>query len=157
MDEFEELYREHFSGVYRYALSLCRNAALAEELTQETFFRAMENLDGFRGQCSLFVWLCQIAKNRYITLCRKRKHLSNEESPETSGAGPEANLMDREDAKRLHRLLHELPEPYKEVFSLRVFGELPFSQIGELFGKSDGWARLIFYRAKNELRRQINE
>lgn len=157
MDEFEELYREHFSGVYRYALSLCRNAALAEELTQETFFRAMENLDGFRGQCSLFAWLCQIAKNQYLTLCRKRKHLSDVEAPEASGAGPEAELFDREDAKRLHRLLHELPEPYKEVFSLRVFGELPFSQIGELFGKSDGWARLIFYRAKNELRRQINE
>ena len=157
MDEFEELYREHFSGVYRYALSLCRNAALAEELTQETFFRAMENMDGFRGQCSLFVWLCQITKNQYLTLCRKRKHLSEEEAPEASGEGPEADLFDREDARQLHRLLHGLPEPYKEVFSLRVFGELPFSQIGELFGKSDGWARLIFYRAKNELRRQIDE
>ena len=157
MDEFEELYREHFSGVYRYALSLCRNAALAEELTQETFFRAMENLDGFRGQCSLFVWLCQITKNRYLTLCRKRKRLTDEKAPEPSGEGPEAELMEREDAKRLHRLLHELPEPYREVFSLRVFGELPFSQIGELFGKSDGWARLIFYRAKNELRRRFDE
>lgn len=156
MDEFEELYREHFSGVYRYALSLCRNAALAEELTQETFFRAMENLDGFRGQCNLFVWLCQITKNQYLTLCRKRKRLTDEETPEASGVGPEADFIDREDAERLHRLLHELPEPYKEVFSLRVFGELPFAQIGELFGKSDGWARLIFYRAKKELRRRFD-
>lgn len=157
MDEFEAMYREHFSGVYRYALALCRDTALAEELTQETFFRAMENLEGFRGQCSLFVWLCQITKNQYFTLCRKRKRLSDEGVPEDSGGSTEADLFEREDARLLHRLLHELPEPYKEVFSLRVFGELPFAQIGELFGKSDGWARLIFYRAKNELRRQLDE
>lgn len=157
MDEFEDIYRKHFSGVYRYALSLCRNEALAEELTQNTFFKAMENLDGFRGQSSLFAWLCQITKNQYITLCRKRKRLSDEEIPEGTGASLEADLLEREDSRRLHRLLHELPEPYREVFTLRVFGELPFAQIGELFGKSDGWARLIFYRAKNELRRRFDE
>ena len=156
MDAFEDIYRKHFDSVYRYALGLCRDQALAEELTQETFFRVMENMDGFRGQCSLFVWLCQITKNCWYSLCRKRKRLAAEEMPEKSGESMEADLFEREDARRLHQLLHELPEPYKEVFSLRVFGELPFAQIGELFRKSDGWARLIFYRAKNELRRQLD-
>ena len=69
----------------------------------------------------------------------------------------EGQLLERETAWELHKLLHRLDEPYKEVFSLRVFGELSFSQIGQLFGKSDSWARLIFYRAKTELRRRADE
>ena len=156
MEQFEDVYREHFISVYRFALSLCRDEALAEELTQETFFRAMEHLDSYRGQSSVFVWLCQIAKNRYYSLCRKRKHIVPA-APEAGDAGIESAFLERDDARRLHRLLHELREPYKEVFSLRVFGELPFSQIGELFEKSESWARLVFYRAKNELRRQMDE
>ena len=157
MEEFEEVYREYFGSVYRFALGLCRDEALAEEITQETFFRAMENRSSFRGQSSVFVWLCQIAKNRYYTLLRKRKHLCDADADGVSNADVENGFLEQEDALRLHRLLHALKEPYKEVFSLRVFGELPFSQIGELFGKSDSWARLVFYRAKNELRRQMDE
>ena len=157
MDDFEDIYREYFGGVYRFALGLCRDEALAEEITQETFFRAMENLDGFRGQCSVFVWLCQIAKNYYYGLLRKRKRRPEIEAAEDAGADVEHGFLEQDEARRLHRLLHELKEPYKEVFSLRVFGELPFAQIGELFGKSDSWARLVFYRAKNELRRKMDE
>ncbi len=160
MEDLEDIYRGYFDPVYRYALSLCRDAALAEEITQETFFRAMEGLDGFRGGCSAYAWLCRIAKNAYFSLLRKRRHRADGETvPDTAdpAPGPEEALLTGSDAQRLHRLLHELREPYKEVFTLRVFGELPFGRIGELFGKSDSWARLIFYRAKNELRRQMDE
>ena len=157
MEEFEDIYREYFGSVYRFALGLCRDETLAEEITQETFFRAMENRSGFRGQSSLFVWLCQIAKNYYFTLLRKQKRRLGNETAEGTSEDIEHGFLEQEDARRLHRLLHELKEPYKEVFSLRVFGELPFTQIGELFGKSDSWARLVFYRAKNELRRQMDE
>lgn len=156
MTEFEDIYREQFVGVYRYVLSLCRNEAMAEEITQETFCRAMESFDSFRGDCKVFVWLCQIAKNVYFALCRKQKHLTdNDRFQEDTAPDMEGDYMDRDTAYRLHQYLHSLDEPYKEVFSLRVFGELPYSQIGELFGKTDSWARLIFYRAKNQLRRKM--
>ena len=158
--DFEAIYTEHFFSVYKYILSLCRDAALAEEITQETFYRAMENFSRFRGESTLFVWLCQIGKNTYYRHTRRQKRFSPEPTEEvlsgTEGT-MEERLSDREDAKRLHHLLHDLPEPYKEVFTLRTFGELPFSQIGELFGKTDSWARLVYYRAKNELRRKFNE
>ena len=78
-----------------------RDQALAEELTQETFFRAMENMDGFRGQCSLFVWLCQITKNCGYSLCRKRKRQADEEMPEKSGESMEEDLFEREDASHV--------------------------------------------------------
>lgn len=158
--DFEAIYKEHFFGVYKYILSLCRDVSLAEEITQETFYRAMESFSRFRGDSTLFVWLCQIAKNTWYRHQRRQKRFVPELSEEVRPAAEssmEERFSDREDAKRLHRLLHALEEPYREVFALRTFGELPFSQIGELFGKTDGWARLVFYRAKNELRRKFDE
>lgn len=160
MADFEEIYTLHFQNVYKYVFSLCRDETLAEEITQEAFCRAMEHLNRFDGKCTLYVWLCQIAKNTYFTYLKKQKRFVPEAEAqlhEQQETDFETMLFDKESAWIIHKLLHELTEPYKEVFSLRVFGELPFSQIGELFGKSDSWARLIFYRAKKEIRRGFDE
>lgn len=160
MGDFEAIYVRHFDGVYKYVFSLCRNETVAEEITQETFYRAMEHIDKFEGKCKLYVWLCQIAKNTFLTYVKKQKRHVSETDIDLSRqieASFENEILDKETVWKLHKLLHELSDPYKEVFSLRVFGELPFSQIGELFGKSDSWARLIFYRAKKELRRNLDE
>lgn len=160
MEDFEVIYVQHFDGVYKYVFSLCRNETIAEEITQEAFYRAMEHIDKFEGNCKLFVWLCQIAKNTFLTYVKKQKrHISETDIDLSQQVEPsfESEVLDKETVWKLHKLLHDLSEPYKEVFSLRVFGELPFSQIGELFGKSDSWARLIFYRAKKELRRGLDE
>lgn len=158
MTDFEAIYTTYFDSVYQYTLSLCRDPHTAEEITQEAFYKAMTHLDRFDGRCRLYVWLCQIAKNTYLTYARRQRR----RAPAPEGDGPsqpgfEDEVLDRGSAWELHKRLHQLREPYKEVFSLRVFGELSFSQIGQLFGKSDSWARLIFYRAKTELRRQADE
>lgn len=160
MEDFEAIYVQYFDGVYKYVFSLCRNETIAEEITQEAFYRAMEHIDKFEGKCKLYVWLCQIAKNTFLTYAKKQKRYVSETDIDLSQQiepSFENEILDKETLWKLHKLLHGLSEPYKEVFSLRVFGELPFSQIGELFGKSDSWARLIFYRAKKELRRGLDE
>ena len=160
MTDFEIIYMEHFHNVYKYVFSLCRNESVAEEITQETFCKAVEHMDHFNGKCTLYVWLCQIAKNTYFTYAKKQKrHVPEADIDMLQQPGPdfENQLFEKEAIWQLHKQLHQLKEPYKEVFSLRVFGELPFSQIGELFGKTDSWARLIFYRAKKELRRDFDE
>lgn len=151
MTDFEPIYEKHFTLVYRYLLSLCRNSTLAEELTQESFLKAMEAIGSFDGHCKLSVWLCQIAKNSYFSHLRRQKRAVPEEGFAAPEPDPEQRLLDREQLRLLHRLLHELPEPYKEVFSLRIFGELPFAQIAELFGKTESWARVTFYRAKQKI------
>ena len=151
MPDFEEVYRRYFADVYKYVLALSRDEATAEEVTQETFFKALTAIDDFRGDCQLRVWLCQIARNQYLSLCRERKRFGVA-AEEPGDDGIEAGFDDREDAKKLHRLLHGLPEPYKEVFSLRTFGELPFAQIGELFGKTESWARVTYFRARQKLK-----
>lgn len=157
MTDFGEIYEEYFSDVYKYVISLCRNEAIAEEVTQETFFKAMVQIDKFNGSCKLHVWLCQIAKNTYFSLYNKQKRIVSDidiNQPDTA-INLESDYFDKDTAKRLHFILHGLDEPYKEVFTLRVFGELPFAQIGDLFGKTDSWARLVFYRAKKQLQEEM--
>lgn len=155
MEEFEAVYRRYFADVYRYALALSRDVHTAEEVTQETFFKALTAIDSFRGQCPLRVWLCRIARNQYLTLCRERARYT-EEAGERGDGGIEEGFARQETARQLHRLLHDLPEPYKEVFSLRTFGELPFSQIGELFGKTESWARVTYFRARGKLKEGLD-
>lgn len=153
MQNFGDIYTEHFSNVYKYVLAISGDETIAEEITQETFFKAMRNIKQFNGTCKLYVWLCQIAKNTYYSYCKKQRRVTTDIDLELSDVSVdlEADYLDKDTTRRLHILLHNLNEPYKEVFTLRVFGELPFSQIGELFGKTDSWARLIFYRAKKQL------
>lgn len=155
MTDFEAIYELYFKDVYRYALSLAKNETLAEEITQETFFKALKSIDRFDGRCRLYVWLCQIAKNTYLNLLKKeRKHrqfAETDESPENI----ELDFVNQESALEIHRILHRLEEPYKEVFSLRTFGELSFLQIAALFGKTESWARVTYYRAKCKIKEEL--
>lgn len=154
MEDFQEVYDLYFRDVYKYALSLSRDPHVAEEITQETFFKALKSIDSFRGQCRLYVWLCQIAKNTYLTYAGKHSREAPERE-EAAGESPEERLLRHETAFEIHRLLHALQEPYKEVFSLRVFGELSFRQIGELFGKTESWARVTYHRARLKIKEEM--
>ncbi len=154
MSDFQEVYDLYFKDVYKYALSLSRDPHIAEEITQETFFKALKHIDSFRGQCRLYVWLCQIAKNTYLTDLQKRSR-STPQREEATEDSLEEGLLTKESAFEIHKALHRLPEPYKEVFSLRVFGELPFSQIGQLFGKTESWARVTYHRARLKIKEEF--
>ncbi len=157
MPPFEELYRAYFTEVYRYALALCRHKETAEDVTAETFLKAMRRLGSFRGDCDFKVWLFTIAKNTYYSMLRKDANLTGEPPEETAADAPtpEDTVLQSAEVMEIHRALHALPEPYKEVFSLRAFGELSFRQIGELFGKTEHWACVTYHRAKEKLRQEL--
>lgn len=160
MEAFEQIYEFYFKDVYKYALTLCHDTKEAEEITQETFCQALSSISSFRGECKMLVWLCQIAKHLYFARCRKEKRISGqtpEEAEESAGLLPEAayaepsieqRLLDDTEAMRIHRHLHSLQEPYKEVFMLRIFGELSYKKIAEIFGRTESWARITYHRAK---------
>lgn len=163
MPDFETVYRRYFQPVYRYLLSLCRDAVLAEEITQATFFAALKKIGAFREDCAVESWLIGIARNQYFDHCRRQKHRAGSpallpEAPQaTADDSPEALFMQSETTGLFHRLLHALPEPYKEVFMLRVYGEMNFAAIAGLFQKTESWARITYYRAKQKLQSQIRE
>ncbi len=155
MAEFEEVYQLYFQDVYKYVLSLTQDEHIAEEITQETFFKALQSINQFNGRCKLYVWLCQIAKNTYFT--HYQRSMKNEQlSPETLHDNSlEERMAERETAFEIHKILHALPDPYNEVFSLRAFGELSYRQIGELFGKTESWARVTYHRARLKIMEEI--
>ncbi len=131
---------------------------VAEEITQETFFKALKSIDKFDGKCKLYVWLCQIAKNTYFSYSTKQKKIlsTTDKTQEYSDAIDIENLLVvKERAIEIHKILHELEEPYKEVFTLRVFGELSFLQIGNLFMKTESWARVTYHRAKKKIKERL--
>ena len=157
--EFEEIYRLYFMDVFRYLRGLTMDEYLAEELTSETFFKAMKGLKSFKGECDVRVWLCQIAKNSYYSYIRKEQKIVSDDgiALQNSGENIEHMFVDKEQAFILYQKLHALKEPYKEVFSLRVFGELSFKEIGMLFQKSEHWACVTFHRAKEKIRGGLQE
>lgn len=162
MTEIERLYRTYFSDIYKYILRLSGSKHVAEDITEDTFFKAMRSIDSFRGECDVRVWLCQIAKNCYYSYVKKNAKLQSiDESELTELPDPSESLMEqmekREEASRIEKILQSVPEPYKEVFGWRVYGELSFKQIGEMFGKTENWACVTYHRARKMIRERMEE
>lgn len=157
MTQFEEIYERYFREVYLYAFALTKNREQAQEITAETFARALEGIDRFRGDCDVRYWLCRIAKNCHTSRLRKDGCLT--ELPENlpQEGSVEQTAIDAALSEQAQAALHALEEPYKEVFMLRVYGELSFRRIGTLFGKTENWACVVFHRARNKLKQQMEE
>ena len=157
MTQFEEIYEVYFREVYLYAFALTKDREQAQEITSETFARALEGIDRFRGDCDVRYWLCRIAKNCYTSQLREDGRLTElpEELPQEGSV--EQNAIDAALSEQAQAALHALEEPYKEVFMLRVYGELSFRRIGALFGKTENWACVVFHRARNKLKERMEE
>ncbi|MBR2481226.1 MAG: sigma-70 family RNA polymerase sigma factor [Oscillospiraceae bacterium] len=153
MLDLDTVYREEGALVYKYLCTLCHDEQLAEELTQETFYQALRSCDRFDGSCKVSTWLCQIAKHLwYRELERRRKHAEPlaEDIPAVDPTAEE-QLQSRETVVELFRRAHDLSAEAREVFLLRLAGELSFREIGEIFGRSENWARVTYYRAKQKV------
>ena len=137
MQSMDEIYQKYAQMVYRYLLSKTRSEDLAEELTQETFYQAIKSIGRYDGSCKISTWLCA--------------------QPGLSGASAETEFLDTENRVELMRKLHSCPEPYREILYLRIFGGLSFKEIGEIMGKTENWARVSYYRAKERLKKEVEE
>ena len=160
--EFEQIYNTYFKSVYLYVMQLSGNEHIAEEITSETFFKAINSIDSFRGDCDMRVWLCQIAKNTYYSYLKKNNKIASaDEADLINTADPDAFVEDQvgtqEEARRIRKVLHKMPEPYKEVFMWRVFGELSFKEIGDIYGKTDNWACVTYHRARKMIQSRLEE
>ena len=156
--DYEKLYNSYYMQVYSYAVALTKNPEQAEEIAQHTFVKALSSKAGYKGKSSELTWLCSIAKNLYYDELRRNQRLSSlgEKLHISSEVDIEQVVSDSDMAFRIHLVLHKLDEPYKEVFQLRVFGELSFSQIATIFGKTESWARVTYHRAKLKIQERMD-
>ncbi len=156
MQNIEQIYEEYFETVYKYLFCLTHNGDIAEELTQETFYRAVKSINSYKGECKISVWLCQIAKNLWYDECKKNKkiakvseeYIENIESNETA----EENVISNDEKMKLYQKMQILDEKTREVIYLRITGELSFKEIGIIMNQTENWARVTFYRGKNKLK-----
>ena len=155
MTEMEEIYRQHAVTVYRYLLSMTHDESLAEELTQETFYQAVRTLDRYDGSCAVSTWLCAVAKNVFRRHCRKHPETVEIQAWDLPGPGSDETVLASAERVDVLRRLHLLPEPGREIMYLRIYGTLAFREIGEIFGKSENWARVTYYRARERLRKEF--
>ena len=157
-DSSEKLFDAYYMKVFSYAMTLTRDRTQAEEITQDTFFRAFATKHRFRGESDEGTWLCAIAKNFFLDKRRRRSRYKtiSDDVPDP-GKDVEKIVEDRDSSFQIHLVLHQLEEPYREVFMLRVFGELSFREIGIIFKKTENWARVTYYRARMKLRERISE
>lgn len=161
--DFEKIYDTYFDDVYLYVRRLSGNEHIADEIASETFFKAMSSIKNFRGECDIRVWLCQIAKNSYFSYLKKNgKTIGFDDVKLQDLADPNALLPrkipnEKEDIRQAQKAVHTLPELYREVFMWRVFADLSFKQIGELFHKTDNWACVTYHRARKMIKNRLEE
>lgn len=160
--EFEQIYSTYFESVYRYIWKLSGDEHIAEEITSETFLKAMKSIEDFRGDCDMRVWICQIAKNTYYSYMKKsHRMVSVDETEFQSITDPNAFIEEQigiqEETRQIRKILHTMSDPYKEVFMWRVFGEMSFKEIGALYGKTDNWACVTYHRARKMIQDRLEE
>lgn len=160
--EFEQLYNAYFKSVYRYIRKLSGDEYVAEEITSETFLKAMKSIGDFRGECDMRVWICEIAKNTYYSYLKKSKRIARVDETELQSiVDPEAFIEEQigiqNETQQIRKILHTMPDPYKEIFMWRVFGELSFKEIGDLYNKTDNWACVTYHRARKMIQSRLEE
>ena len=157
MQSVDELYKQYARTVFKYLKSLAHDDDLAEELTQETFYQAVRSIGRYDGSCKASTWLCAIAKNTFLSHLRKNPPHEDIEETEIPVASAESSALDSIGRIELLKMLHDMGEPYREVIYLSAFGNLSFAEIGEVFGKTENWARVTFYRGKEKMRKETEE
>lgn len=155
--DFEKIYNTYYMKIYSYVMTIIKNTHMAEEITQEVFFKALKTDNPFNGASSEYTYLCAIAKNTCMDMLRKQSK-TQELDTDIPDKTDIFNKMENEDMELIiHQILHNMEEPYKEVFQLRIFGELSFLKIGNIFGKTENWARVTYHRARLKIQERIKE
>ena len=162
VSEFQEIYERYSKSVYRFLLSLTRNETMAEELLQETFYRALLHINQFEGRSSLYTWLCQIGKNAWLKECRKSNYYSkisidDLEEQKSEQLLPEEQVIQKEDYKMVRQAVLQLSEPYKDVFILHAYAQVKLTEIAKMYGKSESWARVTYYRARQQIVQEVSK
>ena len=155
MQDIKQIYEEYFETVNKYLFCLTHDNDISEELTQETFYKAVQKINTYKGKCKMSVWLCQIAKNLWYDQCRKNKKVINIEENLFDVQAPESTenqVISNDEKISLYKKMQKLDEKTREVIYLRITGELTFKEIATILNKTENWARITFYRGKNKLK-----
>ena len=159
MSELQKIYDEYGKPLFRFLLSLTGSREQAEELMQEVFYQALLHIDRFEGRSSLFTWLCQIGKNAWLKEIRRNRRYDDTPYEELrladSTPTPEEAAIRADELRRIRQAVAKLEEPYRDVFILHIFGQRPLKEIAHMYGKSESWARVTYFRARTRIAEEV--
>lgn len=153
--DVEQIYQEQFDIVYRYLICLTHNKEMAEDLAQETFYKAIIHIDHFDRKVKISTWLCEIAKNLWLNELKKMKRISSidiQEGDIDVLYNLEEEFINKQDLQFVYEQIKKFDQDIKEIFYLRLLAGMSFKQIGEIKGKTEVWARVNFYRGKQRIK-----
>jgi RNA polymerase sigma-70 factor, ECF subfamily len=158
----EELMVRHQGVVYRYLVALLGDEDVAADAAQETFVRALANLNGFRGDAAFRTWLLAIARNEGRGWARRTER--RRESPlegvspvADAKEGPDVEAVRRTEVARVRAVLDRLPEKQRLSVSLRIFDGLSFREVAEATDSTEGAARVNYHHGIRRLREWLDE
>lgn len=154
MESMDEIYKKYANLIKNYIFSITGNKDLSEEIMQETFVVAINQINNFRGDCEISVWLCSIAKKILYKTTKKNNSVNMVPIYELELADNkriEDEYIKKNDKLKLYEALQQLDANTREVMYLRLTGDLTFKEIGKILSKSENWARVTFFRGKQKL------
>ena len=158
MESMEEIYKKHAKTVYNFLMYRTNNVEVAEELTQETFFQAIQSIDRFKGESSMNTWLCAIAKNVWRSYLQKQnKKICMEDVDRGTTYSAEHEVFAKWEQVEIIKILHGLEDPFKELMYLRLIANLSFREIGEIMERTENWARVNYYRGKEKIIKEVKK
>ena len=159
MEQFKDIYEKYYKKIYLFLLKMSGDSMLAEELTQETLYKAFLHIEQYEGRSSLYTWLCGIARNNWLAEMNRQKQRVDQVAivDYSCGTNFEEGVLDSQLRELMRRELLRLPEPYVTVCALRIYGELPYAEIASSFKKSESWAKVTFFRGKTMLMERMEK
>ncbi|NJL29808.1 MAG: sigma-70 family RNA polymerase sigma factor [Thermoanaerobaculia bacterium] len=165
-DAFDEFFNGYFGGLYRFAITRLRDEETTREVVQSTITKAIEALDRYRGEATLFTWMCGICRHEISAVYRQRKRAPLqldlvEETPEIRAAldtlafeteGPEDELRRKELARQVHLALDHLPPRYGQALEWKYFEGLPVAEIAARLHIGPKAAESVLSRAREAFR-----
>ncbi|EEI85323.1 RNA polymerase sigma factor [Anaerococcus lactolyticus] len=156
--DIEKIYRIYFDDLYRFLLYLCKNKEVAQDICSGSFIKAMKNIERIDDD-KVKSYLFQIGKNTYYNYYKKNKRIlltENIEDFDLALGSFEKDILEKESLSILEKAIDKLENPYKDVVRLRL-NDLSFKEIGEIYKKNQNWACVIYHRAKEQLKKLMEE
>ena len=158
MDNMENIYNKYANSIKHYIFCITKDIGLAEDIMQETFVVAINQINKFRGDCEISVWLFSIAK-KILYKKTKKNSIYNmvpiDEFELADNISIEEDCINKDNKLKLFEALQKLDPNTREVMYLRLTGDLTFKEIGKILNRTESWAKVTFFRGKQKLIKEV--
>jgi len=166
-EAFSQLYEDNYPKIFGYILNRVANVEIAQDITSETFFKALKGIKSFKWKnISFSCWLYRIASNEIANYFRTGKYRpacldeiaepATRHTPHDQVIEAERQFQLQKDLIDLNKIISQLPIKYQQVVSLKFFEKKKIEEICQILGKKEGTIKSLIHRAVEKIRQNSN-